>query len=307
MHRDDNSSDDFRNVQLPRIHIVGDVAKKAGTGLGPRTIHDYEVLFFPGGTQSVYRVEEKAYLLNEPSFIITRPGEIHSYEYDALLPSQHLFIHFGIPETTPMMELLPLLRPGGPSCIPLDQELPTGMMKQILHIAYAYPERLPDRGSALLLSLLTELNGAIFDNPSVKQINELPPQIVKALDYIDKHLDEQISVERLANRMGWSHEHFSRSFVHYMGRTPRETIIQRRIERACQFLLYEEWSIKEIAYRVGFTDENYFSRLFKNVKGLTASHYRKKYYNPFYLDLYPVKGTHSLYPVNRILFNIGAN
>ncbi|MNV39748.1 HTH-type transcriptional activator Btr [compost metagenome] len=197
-----------------------------------------------------------------------------------------------------------MLRSDGPSCITADDQLLALMMKQILYIAYAYPDRLQERGSSMLLTLLTELNGQLYDDPERAQIKRLPSQIVKALDFIDEHLEEPLTVEMLANRSGWSHEHFSRSFMHYLGRTPRETIIQRRLERACQLLLYEEWSIKEVAYHVGFNDENYFSRLFKAVKGITATAYRRKYNNPVYRNLVPVKETETLYPVNRILFNV---
>lgn len=291
-------------VQLPMIHIAGDIAKKAGSGLGPRTIEDYELLYFPDASRSIYRIKDQAYTLDEPSFVITRPGEIHAYEYDNQQPARHLFLHFGLPGEEQLLELLPMLRPDGPSCIPADDQLLALMMKQILYIAYAYPDRLQERGSSMLLTLLTELNGQIYDDPQRAEIKRLPSQIVKALDYIDEHIEETLSVEMLANRSGWSHEHFTRSFMQYLGRTPRETIIQRRIERACQLLLYEEWSIKEVAYRVGFNDENYFSRLFKNVKGITASAYRRKHNNPVYRNLVPVKETETLYPVNRILFNV---
>ncbi|MCM3781840.1 AraC family transcriptional regulator [Neobacillus mesonae] len=294
------------HVQLPRIHIVGDIVKKPGTALGPRRIHDYELLFFPDSTHSVYRVDEQAFVLKEPSFILTRPGELHSYEYDPHQPARHLFIHFGFPGLVEAEQNLPLLAPGGPSCISLNEELPVGMMKQIMHIAYAYPGRLQARGSSLLWSLLTEINGHLYDEPVMKLTNRVPPQIVKALDYIDHHLEEPISVEQLSREIGWSHEHFTRSFVQFMGRSPRETIIHRRIDRACQLLLYEAGSIKDVAFAVGFSDENYFSRLFKSVKGLTASQYRKKYFNPVYRDLVPVKVSESQYPINRILYNIGA-
>ncbi|MDO7906700.1 AraC family transcriptional regulator [Paenibacillus sp. JX-17] len=291
-------------VQLPLIHIVGDIAKKAGSGLGPRTIPDYELLYFPDASRSIYRIGDQAYTLDEPSFVLTRPGESHTYEYDIQQPARHLFIHFGLPDTHQALELLPMLRPGEASVIPVDDQLLVGMMKQILYISYAYPTRLQERGSAMLLTLLTELNGQLYDDPVRAQIKRLPSQIVKALDYIDEHIEEPIAVEMLANRSGWSHEHFSRSFMQYLGRTPRETIIQRRIERACQLLLYEEWSIKEVAYHVGFADENYFSRLFKTVKGMTATEYRRRYNNPVYRNLVPVKETETLYPANRILFNV---
>ncbi|AGA57728.1 MAG: AraC family transcriptional regulator [Thermobacillus sp.] len=292
---------------LPAIRVAGDIVKRAGTGLGPRQIEDYELLYFPDGTKSIYRVGEMAYTLSEPCFIVTRPGETHQYEYDPVQPSRHLFIHFGYFHRNGEAPPLAILQPDGPSVIPAEDELLVGMMKQIMNIAYLYPDKLQQRGSALLAALLEEINGLIVDQPVTRDKNRIPPQILKALDYIDKHLDEPLSIDRLAQSVGWTHEHFSRSFVRYTGRTPREMIIQRRIERACQLLLYEERSVKNVAYAVGFTDENYFCRVFKNVKGITATKYRKKYYDPRYSELHPVSESDSPYPPNRILYNAGSS
>lgn len=294
-------------VCLPSIHVAGDVVKKAGTGLGPREIHDYELLYFPDGSKSMYHIGDDAYMLKEPCFIVTRPGEHHRYEYDPYQHSRHMFIHFGFERNPGLIPPLEIMQPGGPSCIPIDSDLLVGMMKQILYISYSFPEKLQQRGSSLLLALLEEINGHIVDKPHASQSSRIPPQIVKALDFIEKHMEQPLSVEKIANKVGWTHEHFSRSFVRFMGRTPREAIIQRRIERACQLLLYEEQSVKHVAYAVGFADENYFSRVFKTVKGITATKYRKKYYNPIYHDLVPVNEGDSLYPPNRILYNAGAN
>ncbi|WP_424767464.1 helix-turn-helix domain-containing protein [Paenibacillus sp. sgz302251] len=295
------------NDHLPIIHIAGDVVKKSGTGLGPRIIEDYELLFFPDGSGSVYQVEDEVYVLREPSFIITRPGERHLYEYDSYQPARHLFIHFGFERNQAMMPDLDILKRGGPSCVSEGSDLLVGMMKQILYITYSMPDRTQQRGSTLLLALLYEINGLIADSPMASPTSRIPPQLMKALDYIEKHLNEPLSVETLAQTIGWTHEHFSRSFVKHLGRSPREEIIYRRIERACQLLLYEEQSVKTVAYAVGFTDENYFSRVFKSVKGMTATKYRKKHYNPIYKDLVPVSASDSLYPPNRILYNFWAN
>jgi AraC family transcriptional regulator len=292
---------------MPSIHVLGDFVKRAGTGLGPRQIRDYELLYFPDGTKSEYIVEGETYVLHEPCFIITRPGETHQYRYDPLLPSRHIFIHFGFDHNPDAVPPLQILQKGGPSCVPVEGELLVGMMKQVLTIAYSFPDRLQQRGSSLLLALLEEINGSVVDQPLIQDNLRIPPQISKALDYIEKHLDEPLSVDRLAQRVGWTHEHFSRSFVRHLGRTPREMIIQRRIERACQLLLYEERSVKNVAYAVGFTDENYFCRVFKTVKGITATKYRKKYYNPRYSELHPVSESDTLYPPNLILYNKGVN
>lgn len=291
---------------LPVIHVAGDIVKKPGTGLGPRVLDDYELLFFPDGSDSVYKVGDEAYVLREPSFIITRPGERHLYEYDPNQPARHLFIHFGFERNPAMLPGLELLKQGGPPCVPEGNELLVGMMKQILYIMYLKSDRMHQRAGTLLLALLQEINGLVEDGPMASQASRIPPQLVKALDYIEKHLEEPLSVETLAQTAGWTHEHFSRSFVKHLGRTPREAIIHKRVDRACQLLLHEERSVKEVAYAVGFADENYFSRVFKSVKGITATEYRKKHSNPIYKDLVPISDGDSLYPLNRILYNMWA-
>lgn len=298
---------------FPVIRVGGDVVVRSGMTLGPRVLDDYELLYFPEGSKTVYRVGGRQYVLQEPCFIISRPGEMHKYEYDAGRPVRHLFIHFhyrnlGMPEDAPLL----VLTAGGPPRIRLEEPLLVEMMKQILYIAYAFPDKLQSRGSALLHALLEEINGYMFDTPQsdanhlpslIDEAAGIPPQIVKALRYIDQHLDEPLLVEELARNAGWTHEHFSRLFAQYVGRTPRDMIVRRRIEKACELLLYEEWNIKEIAFAVGFTDENYFCRVFKNIKGMTATSYRKKYYNPRYKKLYHVKQGDSLYPLNKIFQN----
>ncbi|WP_245600216.1 AraC family transcriptional regulator [Paenibacillus harenae] len=278
--------------------------KKPGTGISPRVLNDYELLFFPDGSESVYRVEDETYILREPSFIITRPGERHLYEYDTNQPTRHLFIHFGFERNPAMLPDLAILRQGGPSRVTGGSELALGMMKQILYLMYAVPDRMHQRCGTLLLAVLQEINGLIEDGPLASQTSPIPPQLVKALDYIEKHLEEPLSVETLAQTAGWTHEHFSRSFVKHLGRTPREAIIHKRVDRACQLLLHEERSVKEVAYAVGFADENYFSRVFKSVRGITATEYRRKHSNPIYKDLVPISDGDSLYPPNRILYNM---
>ncbi|EFM10588.1 transcriptional regulator, AraC family [Paenibacillus curdlanolyticus YK9] len=287
---------------LPNIHIAGDMLMKAGTGLKPRRICDYELLYFPTGTGSVYMVEGRTYSLTEPCFIITRPGEWHEYRYDAAQQSRHLFVHFGYDEVEDIREedLLPILRHEGPSCIPLGDEWLASLMTQLMNIAYAHPTRMQQRGSALLLTLLEELNAAYVEYP-VERVAAIPAQITKAIRYIEEHLEEPFTVEGLAEQAGWTHEHFTRLFARHTGRTPREMIIQRRIERACHLLLYEDATVKEVAFSVGFADENYFCRVFKSLKGITATQYRKKYYNPKHRGLNAVIQDDTSCSPNRVL------
>jgi AraC-like DNA-binding protein len=287
-------------VHLPSIRVLGDFVKKAGTGLAERDIPDYELLYFPDGNGTIYRVGEREFTLSQPSFIITRPGELHSYRYDSLHSTRHLFIHFWL-RSFPASSL-PVLLPNGPSVIPYEGEFLVAMLKQILAIAHLKPDRLQERGSLLLLTLLSEIHSLAVDEPLSGEIKRLPPQVLQALDAIDMSLSVPLTVESLAIRVGWTPEHLSRSFARHLGLSPKEMIVRRRIDRACQLLLYGHKSIKEIAYEVGFTDENYFCRVFKSTKAITATEYRAKHYNPRYGDLAPVIDGDTLYPSNQVFY-----
>ncbi len=292
-----------RNDGLPSVSVAGDIVKRAGTGLATRTIHDFELLYFPYGTKSAYVLEDQEHQLDEPAFIFTRPGERHSYRYDPAQPSRHLFVHFSYDQPEAVIPPLRILTRGGPPVIRTSDELLAGMMKQLMLIAYRHPEQIRRRGGLMLMSLLEELESLAEGTPPATPEETIPPQIAKALDYIDKHLASPISIDELAAKVGWTHEHLSRSFVRHTGRSPRETIIHRKIERACQLLLHDDFSVKEIAYSLGYADENYFYRVFKQVKGITALAYRSKYYNSWYSELHPVGDSDTPYPRNRILFN----
>jgi AraC family transcriptional regulator len=287
-------------ISLPSIRVLGDFVMKPGTGLNERDITDYELLYFPEGTESLYRAGEREYTLNQPSFIITRPGERHSYRYDMQKPTRHLFIHFWL-RTFPAASF-PMLLPEGPSVIPYEGEFLASLMKQIMVIAHLMPERLQERGSLLLLTLLSEIHYLKVDEPMSGEAKRLPPQIMKALDAIDISLSSPLTVEGLARQVGWTAEHLSRSFARYLGCSTKEMIVRKRIDRACQLLLYGHMSVKEIAFEVGFTDENYFCRVFKTMKAITATEYRSKHYHPRYGDLAPVMDGESLYPSNRVFF-----
>lgn len=284
---------------FPWVRVSGDITKKAGTGLGPRTNDDYEVLYFPSGSKGIYLLEGVEFRLDVPCFIVSRPGEHHEYKYDPYAASRHLFIHFDFDEPAEAIQAFPLLQRGGLSRIPSENELLIGMMKQIIYLSFTEPTRMRERTGALLYSLLTEL-GEELVTVNEEEGNGVPRQVQRAIQYMEEHLPDPIRVEEIARKVGWSHEHFSRSFAAHTGRTPRDMLMRLRIERACHLLQDEGKSIKQVAFEVGFADENYFSRSFKEIKGMTASAYRKSHANPMYRDLAPIQSVDSRYPINRV-------
>ncbi len=97
----------------------------------------------------------------------------------------------------------------------------------------------------------------------------------EAVRYIDEHFDsEDISLNRVAEEISISPNHFSSIFSQEMGITFIEYLIQKRMERAKQLLRTTQLRSSEIAYLVGYRDPHYFSSTFRKTQGMTATEYR---------------------------------
>lgn len=97
-----------------------------------------------------------------------------------------------------------------------------------------------------------------------------------AVDFIDSHyMDEEISLNTVANVANVSSNHFSALFSQNMGQTFIEYLTSLRMSKARELLRCTAKRSSEIAGEVGYKDAHYFSYLFKKTQGMTPSEYRK--------------------------------
>ncbi len=109
---------------------------------------------------------------------------------------------------------------------------------------------------------------------NVKKAEE-NPIIKKVCSYVDENLSCDISLETAADFAGVSSFYLSKLFKEEKGETFINFISDKRLEKSRQLLEQTELSIKEITAEVGYNDQNYFSRIFKNKYGLSPKEYRK--------------------------------
>jgi len=98
-------------------------------------------------------------------------------------------------------------------------------------------------------------------------------QVDEALRFIEAGFTRQISLEETAEAVGVSPAHLSRMFMEAVGVSFVDYLTKLRIERAKELLRSGETSVKVIALSSGYTDPNYFSRIFKKMVGATPSEY----------------------------------
>ncbi len=95
--------------------------------------------------------------------------------------------------------------------------------------------------------------------------------------YIEAHYSEELSLECVAAEARLSPQYLSRAFKKWVGMSFVYYIHATRVRRAKALLTDSQLSVKEIAARVGYSDSNYFSRVFKQQTNVTPSEYRDKF------------------------------
>ena len=98
--------------------------------------------------------------------------------------------------------------------------------------------------------------------------------IAKSISYMENHYTENITIDALAEISHYSPRHFTRIFSETFHTTPLNYIIALRINHACSLLRESKLTMSEIAFQCGFSDSNYFSRIFKKKTGLTLRQFR---------------------------------
>ncbi len=105
--------------------------------------------------------------------------------------------------------------------------------------------------------------------------NEYRQRLNRVVDYIDTHLEEELSLARLADEANFSKYHFHRIFSSSIGETLGAYIQRLRLERAAGYLGSDRnRTVTEIALDLGFSSPAVFSRAFRDYFGMSPSRWR---------------------------------
>lgn len=127
--------------------------------------------------------------------------------------------------------------------------------------------------SAMLYSILMVL----MEAGGVSGAGNIGNSIVdQAIEYIQTHLSEPLTVEIIAASAGYSPSYFSHVFNRETGMSPYRFVIQSRMDSAMQLLQTTRLSIQDIAFQVGFNSVANFCYAFRKEKGLSPRECRKK-------------------------------
>jgi len=126
-------------------------------------------------------------------------------------------------------------------------------------------------GLALALHLLRS-----FHTPVVVRRGLSAAQLKRVTDYIEEHIDRDLSLATLASVAGVSASHLKSAFRRSTGMPVHEYVVQRRVERAKVLLMQGELPASEIALEAGFSHQSHMARCMRRVLGITPSVLRRK-------------------------------
>ena len=191
----------------------------------------------------------------------------HAYGTDSGFEA--LWIHFDGPMARSFYETIvsekgSLLYPAHPDAI----------HRSLYNIYDTFRSRAPiaeDQISGTITNILSDL----LSSEKTQQVSgKTQIGISEAISHINKYFYKSITLQELADIAALSPYYFSRVFARETGMTPHKYLISTRMSNAKFLLKTSQMSVKEIAIRSGFSDENGFCTAFKKQEGMTPKEYR---------------------------------
>jgi len=259
-------------------YVVGDmVSYPPGATFGPRRMGDLEVVWIEQG-QCVYEVAGRRLPAPPGSVVLCRPGAWDGFEWDPEGMTRHGFFHTALgrlPGDWPPLEAWPIIQ------APPEGNIVHPLLAYVLGWCQAEHGRPRCPPPPMIRRAVETLLGALVVGPArmgAEISEDYPAPVSAALASIRCRLEaapaEPITLAVLAKDASVSREHLCRLFTASFGCGPIEVTRRLRLQRAGTLMARSNLSLKEIAYRIGFSSPYHFSRAFRAVYGMAPSHMR---------------------------------
>ena len=123
-------------------------------------------------------------------------------------------------------------------------------------------------------SALKENGFELLEDHRATLVDQIKTMIIKAIHYADSEQTENYS-DFLARKTGYDYHYLSSLFPSVEGITIEKYIIAQKVERVKELLAYDELTVSEIAFKMGYSSVAHLSGQFKKTTGLTPSAFKK--------------------------------
>jgi AraC-like DNA-binding protein/mannose-6-phosphate isomerase-like protein (cupin superfamily) len=276
---------------ISEIAIIGQISLQQAVprALGPASHpNEFELHLVRDGRMRLWIDSPKrVFEMHGGMASLTQPGQLHSGEGELMLPGRWMWMQFRVPmaaraampglnarETAVLRAGLSEIKP------PVFHYSPD--LEHCMERLLAEHRRPTPESAIAARAVLHELIAWVIRDHRAEQLRPerepggYSPPIVKVMQWLGEHLDENVSVGDLAEVAGLSPSYFRRWFHREVGSSPRDYVTQMRIERAKRLLAETDRSITEMAFELGFNTSAYFTAVFHRETGTTPTDFRRQ-------------------------------
>lgn len=235
---------------------------------------DYELYYLLNGSTS-YFIEDEIFRVKKGDFVFIGKGIIHKTDSEDAAAPERILLSFGDDILTPSAkEHINTLTREKVIYVPPKNlyEIEEVLFK--IEKEYAsqnlYKREMINLYILEILALLCRLR-----QESVPKDNETEKIIHSVSEYINSNFGKDLSLKNLSHTFGISQAHLSRKFKAVSGMGLCEYITYVRVHNGARLLEEGGYPLTKIASVCGFNDSNYFSSVFKKIKGTTPHKWRK--------------------------------
>lgn len=238
----------------------------------PRGRLDFQLLYIAAG-KAHFHIDGEEKVVTAGHMVLYRPKEPQKYEYYGKEQTEVYWVHFTGSNVTNILRSYGLTKEMKVFYCGSDLEYKNhfrSMIQELQMCKDDYPEMLEIHLRQIFIRL-----HRYFNSIAKVENSQIAEDIDKAMLYFAEHYNEEICIEDYAREHLMSTSWFIRNFKQYTGSTPMQYILSKRIHNAETLLENEHYNITEISNIVGYDNPLYFSRIFKKVKGISPTEYRK--------------------------------
>jgi AraC-like DNA-binding protein len=251
---------------------------RPGHSFGPAVRNHYLFHYVISGKGTLVSQDEEGseshHELHAGQGFMIFPQQVNTYYADMEDPWVYTWVEFDGMRVHDTLALIGLT-PSSPVHTPTSEELRALLEQEMLFLS-THPD-------APVLQLIGHLY--LFFDCLVRSYAPTAPtsasklqdiHVRTALDYVEHHYGEDISVQDIAQSTGLNPSYFGKVFKEATGKTPQQYLIGHRMAKASELLKLTSMSIAEVGSEVGYPNQLHFSRAFKNVFGLSPREWRKQ-------------------------------
>ncbi len=218
-----------------------------------------------------YSIGNKRYTVNSNEYFIIPANTAHKYGADINDPWSIYWVHFTGEFAKFYFDLLTKTKKNGP----INAIVNTS--RQLLFYDIIQHLELMNNADNIIYS-----NSCLYAFLSSFQTSEMKISvnendiIQQCITYMKENLEKNLRLDDFSKKLNMSSSHLSAIFRKRMKYSPIHLFTSFKIQKACQMLMDSSHNIKTIAYSLGYDDQYHFSRVFKNIMGVSPKNFKGK-------------------------------